>query len=182
MPLLCWQQAQSTDCIPHRVEMNVEKDMPKDKDKESSIFDISRLKELIELMQEHELNEVDLKQAEQRIRLRRGPEGTPVAYAAPAAMPAVGAAPAAADSAAVNDDSVYILSEAVGTFYSKPKPDKPSFVKVGDQVNDDTIVCMIEAMKLFNEVPAGMSGTIKEILVKDGEAVDHGMKLFRIEP
>jgi len=165
--------------------MNFEKNMPKDKDKDTSIFDISRLRELIELMQEHELNEVDLKQAEQRIRLRRGPEGTPVAYQAPAVaapMPAAGAAAASAGAAAADDNAVYILSEAVGTFYSKPKPDKPPFVKVGDQVGEDTIVCMIEAMKLFNEVPSGISGTIKEVLVKDGEPVDHGMKLFRIEP
>lgn len=167
--------------------MNFEKNMPKDKDKETSIFDISRLRELIELMQEHELNEVDLKQAEQRIRLRRGPEGMPVAYSAPAGAAPVVAAAAPASSggdapAAADDNSVYILSEAVGTFYAKPKPDKPNFVSIGDQVNNDTIVCLIEAMKLFNEVPAGMSGTIKEILVKDGDPVDHGMKLFRIEP
>lgn len=169
---------------PRRVEINVEKDMAKDKLKEASIFDISRLKELIELMQEHELNEVDLKQAEQRIRLRRGPEGAPVAYTAAPAPVAAPTAPAAASAAApaADDNAVYILSEAVGTFYSKPKPDKPPFVKVGDQVNDDTIVCMIEAMKLFNEVPAGLSGTIKEVLVKDGEPVDFGMKLFRVEP
>lgn len=164
--------------------MNFEKNMPKDKDKETSIFDISRLRELIELMQEHELNEVDLKQAEQRIRLRRGPDGVPMAYSAPAAAAPVAAAPASSggDAPAADDNSVYILSEAVGTFYAKPKPDKPSFVNVGDQVNEDTIVCLIEAMKLFNEVPAGMSGTIKEVLVKDGDPVDHGMKLFRIEP
>lgn len=166
--------------------MNFEKDMPKDKDKDTSIFDISRLKELIKLMQEHELNEVDLKQAEQRIRLRRGPEGAPVAYATPAPaapVPAPASASTAADSApAADDKSIYILSEAVGTFYSRPKPDKPSFVNVGDKVNVDTIVCLIEAMKLFNEVPAGVSGTIKEILVNDGDPVDHGMKLFRLEP
>ena len=157
--------------------------MPKDKDKDTSIFDISRLRELIELMQEHELNEVDLKQAEQRIRLRRGPDGAPVAYQAPMAQaPMPAAAGGAAGAAAADDNAVYILSEAVGTFYSKPKPDKPPFVKVGDQVGEDTIVCMIEAMKLFNEVPSGISGTIKEVLVKDGEPVDHGMKLFRIEP
>jgi len=166
--------------------MNFEKNMPKDKDKETSIFDIDRLRELIALMQEHELNEVDLKQAEQRIRLRRGPEGVPMAYSAPAAAApmAAASAPAASggDAPAADDNSVYILSEAVGTFYARPKPDKPTFVKVGDQVNEDTIVCLIEAMKLFNEVPAGMSGTIKEVLVKDGDPVDHGMKLFRVEP
>ena len=166
--------------------MNFEKNMPKDKDKDTSIFDISRLRELIALMQEHELSEVDLKQAEQRIRLRRGPDGVPVTYAAPAPVAAASGAAAAAAGGApapeADDNSLYILSEAVGTFYSKPKPDKPSFVKVGDQVNEDTIVCLIEAMKLFNEVPAGVSGTVKEILVKDGDPIDHGMKLFRIEP
>lgn len=165
--------------------MNFEKNMPKDKDKDASIFDISRLRELIELMQEHELSEVDLKQAEQRIRLRRGPDGVPVAYSAPAPIAAAPAAASAASGDAAptaDDNSIYILSEAVGTFYAKPKPDKPNFVNVGDQVNNDTIVCLIEAMKLFNEVPAGVSGTIKEVLVKDGDPIDHGMKLFRVEP
>lgn len=154
------------------------------KEKEESIFDIGRLRELIELMQEHELNEVDLKQAEQRIRLRRGPDGVPaVASYAPPAAPAPAAAAAAAPvSDTADDNSVFILSEAVGTFYARPKPDKPTFVSVGDQVSEDTIVCLIEAMKLFNEVPAGLSGTIKEVLVKDGDPIDHGMKLFRLEP
>lgn len=170
--------------MARKIAMDFEKNMAKDKDKETSIFDISRLRELIALMQEHELNEVDLKQAEQRIRLRRGPDGVPVTYSAPPAAAPVAAAPSTGGGAAPSapDNSVYILSEAVGTFYSKPKPDKPSFVKVGDQVSEDTIVCLIEAMKLFNEVPAGVSGTIKEILVKDGDPIDHGMKLFRIEP
>lgn len=166
--------------------MNFEKNMPKDKEKDASIFDISRLRELIELMQEHELNEVDLKQADQRIRLRRGPEDMPaVAYSAPpvAATPAAAAPTPTSDSApAAEDNSVYILSEAVGTFYSRSKPDKPAFVNVGDKVTPDTIVCLIEAMKLFNEVPSGVSGTIKEVLVNDGDPIDHGMRLFRVEP
>jgi len=158
--------------------------MPKDKDE--SIFDVSRLRELIELMQEHELNEVDLRQAEQRIRLRRGPDGLPTIAAMPAVAPATaaaaGSAGAAAEAPAAADNSIYIKSEAIGTFYSRPKPESPAFVKVGDHVSDDTIVCLIEAMKLFNEVPAGLSGTIKEILVKDGDPIDHGMPLFRVEP
>ncbi len=162
--------------------MDFEKNMAKDKDKESSIFDISRLRELIELMQEHDLNEVDLKQAEQRIRLRRGPDGVPVTYSAPAAVAAPAASVPAPSADDASDDSVYILSEAVGTFYSRSKPDQPSFVNVGDQISPDTIVCLIEAMKLFNEVTAGLSGKIKEILVKDGDPIDHGMKLFRVEP
>ena len=149
------------------------------KEKDESIFDIKRLRELIELMEDHELNEVDLKQAEQRIRLRRGAgDAAPVVQtAAPARVAAVPATPA---EEAV-DDSKYILCEAVGTFYSCPKPGKPAFVKVGETVTPDTIVCLIEAMKMFNEVPAGVSGKIVEMLVKDGDAVDHGKRLFRIE-
>jgi acetyl-CoA carboxylase biotin carboxyl carrier protein len=155
--------------------------MAKD-NKEESIFDINKLRELIELMQDHELNEVDLKQADKRIRMRRGGE-MPVAYAQPPIVASAGgAAPAAAGAPEQPDNAVYILSEAVGTFYSKSKPDKPPFVKVGDTVSEDTIVCLIEAMKMFNEVTAGVSGKIVEVMVKDGESVDHGKPLFRIEP
>jgi acetyl-CoA carboxylase biotin carboxyl carrier protein len=68
----------------------------------------------------------------------------------------------------------------VGSFYSRPKPDQPSFVKVGDVVAPDTIVCMVEAMKMFNEIPAGLAGKIVEVCVKDGEAVDVNKPLFKV--
>ena len=139
---------------------------------ETSVFDVKQVRELIELMEAHDLNEVDLKQADQRIRLRRGGEG-PVAYAAAPApvAPAVVAAPAASSAApsapVADDDTDLILSPTIGTYYSRPKPDAPEFLKVGDNVTPDTIICLVEAMKMFNEIPAGVSGTVVEILVKN---------------
>ena len=152
-----------------------------------SVFEVKKIRELIELMQEHELNEVDLKQADQRIRLRRGPEGQPVAYAQPQAVaPAVSAAapaPAASSSAAApaaNADTFTIDSPTIGTFYSRPKPDAADYVKVGDVVTEDTIVCIVEAMKMFNEIPAGVSGKIVEVLVNNEDPVDNNKPLFRV--
>ena len=149
-----------------------------------SVFEVKKIRELIELMQEHELNEVDLKQADQRIRLRRGPEGQPVTYAQPATPAAPANAPAAAAPTApvapASDDSITIDSPTIGTFYSRPKPEESDYVKVGDVVTEDTIVCIVEAMKMFNEIPAGVSGKIVEVLVKNGDAVDNNKPLFRV--
>lgn len=151
------------------------------KDKQDSVFEVEKIREFIELMQEHELSEVDLKQADQRIRLRRGPGDQPIAYAAaPPAAPAQ-SAPAAAASAPADDPNVVnIESPTIGTFYSKPKPDAPDFVKVGDTVSADTIVCIVEAMKMFNEIPAGVSGKIVECLVSNEEPVDNNKPLFKV--
>ena len=150
-----------------------------------SVFDVKKIRELIELMQDHELNEVDLKQADQRIRLRRGPEGQPISYAAPAAAVPVAAAAApaasaAAPAAAANDDTITIDSPTIGTFYSRPKPEAADYVKVGDTITEDTIVCIVEAMKMFNEIPAGVSGKIVEILVNNEDPVDNNKPLFRV--
>ena len=157
--------------------------MAKDKNEAGtdSVFEVKKIRELIELMQEHELNEVDLKQADQRIRLRRGPEGQPVTYAQPQAPAAPVAAPATgAPATASSDDSFTIDSPTIGTFYSRPKPEASDYVKVGDTVTEDTIVCIVEAMKMFNEIPAGVSGKIVEVLVKNGDAVDNNKPLFRV--
>ena len=157
---------------------------------ETSVFDVNQVRELIELMESHDLNEVDLKQADQRIRLRRGIAGGPVSYTgppvAPAPQPTAGAASAAAATSpaaaapAVDDNTSLILSPTIGTFYSRPKPDAADFIKVGDTVNPDTIICLVEAMKMFNEIPAGVSGKIVEVLVKNEDAVHVDMPLFRI--
>jgi len=150
-----------------------------------SVFAVGKIRQLIELMQEHELSEVDLREADQRIRLRRGPEGQPVVYAPPAASaaaaPVAGSAPAAESAAPVADaNSITIDSPTIGTFYSRPKPDAADYVKVGDVVSEDTIVCIVEAMKMFNEIPAGVSGKIVEILVKNEDPVDNNKPLFRV--
>lgn len=156
------------------------------------VFDVRRVRRLVELMQEFELAEIDLRQAEQRIRLRKDqdPVVVPAAYApapmatAPAAAPpgAAPAAPAAASPApAAADSGHYIVSPMVGTFYVSSSPDSPAFVKVGDQIGPDTVVCIVEAMKVFNELPAECSGKIAAILVENGAAVEYGQKLFRVE-
>ena len=146
------------------------------------IFDIERIREIIELMEEHDLSAVDLQQGDEKIKLNRG-SASPV-YSAP---PPVAAAPAAAPVAATLDKTsaagtVAIKAPMVGTFYARANPESEPFVKVGDVVSEDTIVCIVEAMKVFNEIPAECSGKVVEILVKDQEAIDFGKPMFRIQP
>ncbi len=159
--------------------------MSKDK-QETSVFDVAKIRELIELMQEHELREVDLQQAEQRIRLKRGAGEAPVvSYASPpaaAAPVAAATAPSTVAAPAADDNATYIKSPTIGTFYSRPKPDAADFVKVGDTVTPDTIVCLVEAMKMFNEIPAGVSGKIVECLVNNEDPVDNNKPLFKVVP
>ena len=153
--------------------------------KPKDVFDVERIRQIIELMEEHDLSEVDLQQGDEKIKLGRGQAGGPPVYAtAPvaAAPVATSAAGAAAPAAGVDDGSATINAPMIGTFYSKANPESPSFVKVGDHVGPDTIVCIVEAMKVFNEIPAECSGKILEILVSDQQAVDFGKPMFRIQP
>lgn len=147
------------------------------------VFEMDRIRKIIELMEDHDLSEVDLQQGEDRIKLSRGAKmvaAAPVA-AAPVAAPAAASAPAAAGGS-TDDGTVTINSPMVGTFYAKPNPDSENFVQVGSNVGADTIVCIVEAMKVFNEIPAECSGTIVEILVADGDAVDFDKPMFRVKP
>lgn len=157
-------------------------------------LDLERLRELIALMEKHDLSEVDLQNGEQRCRLRRGPQNVSVMAApqgylpqpqmhapAPIAAPAAVSAPAAA-AAPVNDGSIVIKSPTVGTFYASPSPDDPPFLKVGSTVKPDTVVCLIEAMKVYNQITADVSGTVTEILVNNADAVEFGQPLFRVKP
>lgn len=155
------------------------------------VFDVDKIRELVKLMEEHDLSEVDLRNNPRRIRLRRGPETAPMmtmpmpAAAAPSqAAPAPSPAAAAADStsAPVDDANITVVtSPMVGTFYTKPNPDAPTFVKVGDQVEPDTVICLVEAMKMFNEIPAGVSGKVVEILLKNEDPVDVNCPLVKIK-
>lgn len=157
------------------------------------IFDHRKLRRLVQLMQEHDLTEIDLRQADTRLRIRRGPEqvaqiveATGFAAAAAqrvAAAPAPAAeAPAAAAPAPVDETNIVVIrSPMIGTFYAAPKPDQPPFVKVGDRVSPTTTVCIVEAMKVFNEIPAEVSGTIVAVLVDNGEPVEYNQPLFRVD-
>jgi acetyl-CoA carboxylase biotin carboxyl carrier protein len=138
------------------------------------------IEHLVRLMGEHDLSEIDLHEGEHRIRLRRG-AATPMALmpapiAAPAPPPPASATPKPA-AAPLHE----IKSPMVGTFYSKPAPDKADYVNVGSKVKPDSIVCKLEAMKLFNDLAAECTGTIVEICAKNGQAVDFGTVLFRVE-
>ena len=151
----------------------------------ADIFDVKKVRQLIELMKEHDLSELDLRQADHRVKIRRG--GEVVAYTGPvAAAPApVAAAPAAAAAAAAPDSDsrmLVIKSPMVGTFYKATSPDSPAFVKVGDRIGPEKTVCIIEAMKVFNEIPAGVSGQVVAILVENGAPVEFGQPLIKVEP
>ncbi len=154
------------------------------------VFDVRKVRKFIELMNEHDLAEIDLRQGDQRIRLRRGPEM--VTVASTPAMP-YGGAPAASGFStagekkigdAIADDSKALLirSPMIGTFYAAASPESPPFVKVGDRVGPDTTVCIVEAMKVFNEIPAECSGRIAAVLAQAGEPVEFNQPLFRVEP
>jgi len=160
--------------------------MAKESDSGPQVFDVDRVRQLIELMNEHQLNEIDLRQMDRRIRLRRGapaipaPLHPPAGYHPPAPAHST-AAPAVAPAVEISN-AIFIKSPMVGTFYSKPKPTAAPYIKIGDVVQPDTIVCLVEAMKTFNELPAGVSGKVVEMLVKEEEPVDVNKPLFKVIP
>lgn len=147
------------------------------------VFDIDQIRKLVELMEEHNLAEVDLKQDQQQIKLCRGGVAAAAAPAPMMMQAPQAAAPAAAAPAPEADGAniAVIKAPMVGTFYVRPNPESPAFVKVGDTVNADTTICIVEAMKVFNEIPAEISGKVVAVLAKDGEAVDFGKPLFKID-
>lgn len=150
------------------------------------IFDTKKLRRLVELMNEHELDEIDLRDGATRVRLRknRAPVVTTVASMPMAAAPAPargGSAPVAPAAAEENPNVRLITSPMIGTFFSSPSPENPAFVKVGDHVGKDTTVCIIEAMKVFNEIPSEVAGKIVAVLVENGAPVEFGQPLFRVD-
>ena len=156
------------------------------------MIDIRKLKELVRLMVTNDLSELDLRDEQQQVTVKRGgnqaqPVIQQIAPAAPApvaAAPTAVAPPAAAAPVepAADDGLVPVESPMVGTFYAKPNPEKPNFVSVGDSIGPDTVICLIEAMKIFNEIKAERSGTVAKVLVENGDAVEFGQPLLLIKP
>lgn len=149
------------------------------------MIDIRKLKELVKLMVENDLSELDLRDQEEKVTVKRGYGGVPIVQsmavpAAPMALPRPAAA--TGDTAEADDEAglVAIESPMVGTFFSSPNPDAEPFVKVGASVDASTTVCLVEAMKVFNEIKAEVNGTIEKVLVKSGESVEFGQKLFLV--
>ena len=154
-------------------------------------MNLDEIKNILRLMEDHKLVEFEHEDGGTRLKLRRADDrpapappapivvpmaAAPVAVAAPA--PAAGAAPAATERPA---NWVEFKSPLVGTFYRSPKPDADSFCNPGDEVGPEKVICIIEAMKVMNEIKAEMAGIIREILVKNGQAVEYGETLFWIE-
>ncbi|HFC8500585.1 MAG: acetyl-CoA carboxylase biotin carboxyl carrier protein [Neisseria sp.] len=150
-------------------------------------MDLRKLKKLIDLVEESGIAEIEVTEGEEKVRITRATAAQPV-FAAPAAIAPVAAAPVAAAPApavsaapAVRDLSNAQKSPMVGTFYRAPGPNAPAFVEIGQQVKAGDTLCIIEAMKLMNEIEAEKSGVIKEILVDNGTPVEYGEPLFIIE-
>ena len=156
------------------------------------IFEVRKIRRLVELMKEYDLIEIDLHQGDTRIQLRRGSESSMKAVSTgyelnrPAPPPVAVEPPAVAarptpDSSVQEDHIVVIRSPMVGTFYAAPDPDSPPYVKVGDPVGPETVVCIVEAMKVFNQIPAEVSGRIVAVLVENGEPVEYGQPMFKVD-
>ena len=160
-------------------------------------MDAKELKRVLESVKESGITELVLETGDYKLSVRRGevvsaPAAAPPTQAAPPAPgptpqpeAAQAASPAAPAPEALQDDNSNLLeitAPIVGTLYAAPSPDAPNFVKVGDKVQAGTVLCIIEAMKLMNEIEAEVSGTVREILVENEEPVEYGQALFRLEP
>jgi len=158
------------------------------------MMDVADIKKIIAMVRSNELAELEIEDGDFRLTIVRTlPGEAPVTYAAPQA-PVMMAAPAAAAPAAAvpaaapaveadeDDGLVEITSPIVGTFYSAASPDSPPFVKVGDVVGEDTVVCIVEAMKVMNEIKAEVKGTIRKIVSDNATPVEFGQAMFKVEP
>jgi acetyl-CoA carboxylase biotin carboxyl carrier protein len=151
------------------------------------------LKKILDLMVDSELSELEIEDKGFRLCARRGGAAEPqyvvspppaaalAAPAASAAAPVASAAPAVG-AAAPDEVGEAIVSPVVGTFYRSPTPESDAFVKAGDQVDEDTVVCIIEAMKVMNEIKAERKGIIKKVLLDNGDPVEYGQPLYSIDP
>ena len=153
-------------------------------------MDLNKIKQVVDLMKKSDLSEFEIQDQEFKLRIKRdvggraavAPVAAPVAAPAPVAAAPVAAPVAAAPAPAAADPNVKVItSPMVGTFYATPSPDSPNFVAIGSTVKADTVVCIIEAMKVMNEIQSELAGTIVECLVASGTSVEFGQPLFRVK-
>lgn len=158
-----------------------------------STFNIDEITNLLNAVNTSGVNELKLEKDDFKITIRQGvtsatvvQAAAPVQHAAPAApAPATAAAPAPAaaeDAPAVADNLITVKSPMIGTFYRSAGPDKPTFVNVGDEIKEGDVLCIVEAMKLFNEIESEVTGTIVKVLVDDASPVEYDQPLFLVEP
>jgi acetyl-CoA carboxylase biotin carboxyl carrier protein len=150
-------------------------------------FDLKKVKEIVEFMLENDLVEVEIAEGDNKIHLKRPGSSVPQVPAAatvPVMAPAVPISAVSAAPAPISGDEklVGIKSPIVGTFYTAPSPDSEPYVKVGDHVTPDMVVCIVEAMKVMNEIKAETTGIVEKVMVANGQAVEFGQALFKIRP
>ena len=147
-------------------------------------MDIKEIKQLVRLMVENDLSELDMEEGQTRVHLKRGPGAAPAGVAPAPALPVAPAAAPAAEGAPAKAEEVLleIRSPMVGTFYAAASPDSDPYVQAGQAVHEDTVVGIIEAMKVMNEIKAECSGTIVEACAKNAQPVEYGQVLFRVRP
>ena len=155
--------------------------------------DLRKIKDLIEIMKDNDLAEIEIKHGDDKILLKRSQPQQPAVTAVPMVGQNISTTPASPDAAQTSpteapasvqqqEELVEIKSPIVGIFYAAPSPDSPPFVELHSHVNTQTVVCTLEAMKVMNEIKAETSGTIVEILVTNGQAVEYGQTLFKVKP
>ena len=168
-------------------------DLRKDAAMAEKDSDLKKITKLIEIMKDNGLEEIEIKHGDDKIFLKRSglqqpaigiPMMRPEPGAAPVSPESIGAVgqPSAPQAVPNEEDLVEIKSPIVGTFYATPSPDSEHYVDIGSEIGPQTVVCIIEAMKVMNEIKAETSGTIAEILVTNGQAVEYGQVLFKVRP
>jgi len=145
--------------------------------------DLKKIEQLLEIMKANDLVEIEVKSGDEKIVLKRAqPQVTGVPMIAPAGPTAATVPAAGGEQAAAPSDLIEIKAPMVGTFYATPNPDAEPYVDVGSKVTQSTVVCIIEAMKVMNEIKAETEGTIAEVCVQSGQAVEYGTVLYRVKP
>lgn len=156
-------------------------------------MDLKDIKAIIDLMKKNSVSEFELEKQDFKIRLKRGgvsnssiaqsDEAAPVAYASPTAQISTGTVPASPAGAPVlASGEIEIKSPMIGTFYRSPSPEAGPYIEVGMEVNPDTAVCIVEAMKVMNEIKAEVRGVITQVLLENGKPVEFGQPLFKVRP
>ena len=154
---------------------------PATKASSPATLDRTALAQLMRLMERRGVSELEYEDEAYKLRLVRGVAAAPVVAVAPVASSAAPAAAAAKDASDDDRGGEFITSPFVGTFYRAPSPDAPSFVEVGSLVKPGQTLCIVEAMKLMNEIEAEFGGTVTEVLVENGKSVEFGQRLFKIK-
>jgi acetyl-CoA carboxylase biotin carboxyl carrier protein len=156
-------------------------------------LDLKQIKQIIDLMKRSELSEFEFEEEGFKIKIKRGVGNIPIISSSPINHPALvttasvpetsnqAAKPATTGAASDETGFYFVKSPMVGTFYRSPSPENPSFVEANTKVDEKTVVCIIEAMKIMNEIQAETKGTIVEILVENGQPVEYGQRLFKIK-